>query len=639
MNKKLIQSLTILIIMIITMQTPSIFLSAEASSQTIPLNGSVYVLDEDSDYDIDASVPSNNNNYNLRIGSLSINGNINRSYETNGTPSYEITDGELFSLTFNYISSLKNSGKDDWHLVDDGDDVVNGSELDDDIDLGALLFQTSFDGKKWVDCKSYVDVSKDVKFGNEQINDIQLSNGCYYRVIAAFKVERRTKVNSWYRPDDYDRKKIAQVYTFYASYKTTINNSIEGKRTYFPAGGKMSKYTVRTNSNNYSGSETIDTEDPHCGWDLGKFCLSGYTDTGDTEDIFLKKVGNKVKLTFMIDQDINKLNGNSDLFIERDKDGSDEEFKVLKHDMKHGELIVRHTDSENNIKEVKYSDFLAALAYPGVDISIQLFEEGNYEIHLDYAITNTDGWDTTTYYKTSFSFKIRNADCNFFVFDPSTGSELSNGDVTENGFYIDTAMSSYPKLQVSKKILNNTETGLIEDTRFNSAVSDGEIFSDEGIYTITAHNRFNDKLKPVEKTIYVGNNIMLTAYTKSLNKSEHYSIEQLKQKIDEGYTIKDDGTLEPPIIEVNTSDSQINESEPESSSLADSDTESVVEASAETSLNETDNNSVVSDNSVEESEKKFDFPIVPVAAGAGGVLLIVLIGAVFRKTKGGKKNE
>ncbi len=35
--------------------------------------------------------------------------------------------------------------------------------------------------------------------------------------------------------------------------------------------------------------------------------------------------------------------------------------------MKHGELIIRHTDSENVTKEVKYSDYLAALASPGAD--------------------------------------------------------------------------------------------------------------------------------------------------------------------------------------------------------------------------------------------------------------------------------
>ena len=131
-----------------------------------------------------------------------------------------------------------------------------------------------------------------------------------------------------------------------------------------------------------AGSQTITKDDPHYGWDLGYFCLSGYTDKGDSEDVYLKKVGNKVKLTFHLDQDIKKLNGNSDFKIESDKNGSDEEFKVPAHNMKHGELIIRHTDSENVAEEVKYSDYLAALASPGADTAIQLFEEGDRNVRV-----------------------------------------------------------------------------------------------------------------------------------------------------------------------------------------------------------------------------------------------------------------
>ena len=92
-----------------------------------------------------------------------------------------------------------------------------------------------------------------------------------------------------------------------------------------------------------------------------------------------------------------------------------------------------------------------------------------------------------------------------YIFDSKSGTELNNGDVTENGFRIDAAKSSYPKLQVKKEILNNTENGLVEDTRFNGVASDGETFTDEGIYTIKAFNRYDDKLEPAVKTIYVVN--------------------------------------------------------------------------------------------------------------------------------------
>lgn len=516
---------------------------AEAKEETYTPKEQVYQFDKKSEYEIDASKPSDNADKDIRLGNISIKGNIQKCYESNGITAYEIADDKIFNIDFTYINSLKDAGNDNWHLIKDGKNVVNGTKLDKDIDFGAILLQTSFDGKNWVDCGSYVNVGADQNFGEDFINNIQLANGCYYRIIVAYKIEKRIKDNKII--DDFDTKKIAQVYTFYASYKNT-DVTPTGEKYYFHVGAKNSSYTVKTKKNNYAGSEVINAKDPHYGWDLGYFCLSGYTDKGDSEDVYLKKVGNKVKLTFHLSQNINQLRGNTDLSIKSDKNGSDEKFKVPAHNMKRGELIIRYTDSENNTEEVNYSDYLAALASPGADTCIRLFEEGDYEVHLNYAIANKAGIGSTTYYQTSFVFKIRNANSVVYIFDAETGAELSNGDVTENGFRIDTAKSSYPKLQVKKEILNNTKSGLEEDTRFNGAATDGEIFTDEGIYTIKAYNRYDDKLEPAVKTIYVGNNNLLTAYTKHLNTSGQYTIAQLNDMIDKGYTITDNGDIIEP---------------------------------------------------------------------------------------------
>lgn len=584
---------------------------AEAKKQTVDIDGLVYEFGKKSEYEIDSSEPSDNADKEFRIGTLSINGDIQRSYDKNGIKAYEIADDGTFSLDFKYIDTLKKAGEDSWHLIEDGDDVVNGIELSDDIDYGALILQTSLDGEKWVTINTTVNITDNKTFEKDQINNVQLSNGCYYRIIAAFEAEKRTKDYSWsfkefYKTDDYSTKKIAQVYEFYASYKD-IDTTPTGEKYYFYAGAKNASYTVGTKKNNYAGSQTITKDDPHYGWDLGYFCLSGYTDKGDSEDVYLKKVGNKVKLTFHLDQDIKKLNGNSDFKIESDKNGSDEEFKVPAHNMKHGELIIRHTDSENVAEEVKYSDYLAALASPGADTAIQLFEEGDYEVHLDYAITDYDGWDSTTYYQTSFKFKIRNANCMVYIFDSKSGTELNNGDVTENGFRIDAAKSSYPKLQVKKEILNNTENGLVEDTRFNGVASDGETFTDEGIYTIKAFNRYDDKLEPAVKTMYVGSNNILTAYTKNLNSSKHYEISELNTLVDKGYTITDDGDIIEPVVETTTAD--ITTSSPEATSDAANSTTA----------------------SVKKNESKSVLLIV--GGGIGVVALGGIIATVLRKKK------
>lgn len=603
--------------------------ASEAKEQTLEVNGQLYEFGEKSEYDVDSSTPSENADDSMKLGSLSINGNINRTYDKDGYAAYEIADGEIFTIDFKYINSLKNAGENEWHLIEDGNDVVNGTELSDDIDYGALILQTSLDGQKWVNCKTHINVTADKCFEGDQINNIQLANGCYYRIIAAYEIEKKTKDDNFLFIDtsDYNTKKIAEVFTFYASYKDT-DTTPTGEKFYFYAGGKNSGYTVGTKNNNYSGSEKIDTKDPHYGWDLGYFCLSGYTDKGDDEDVYLKKVGNKVKLTFRLDQDIKKLNGNSELVIASDKNGSDEEFKIPEHNMKHGELIIRHTDSENITEEVKYSDYLAALAYPGADTSIQLFEEGDYEVHLDYAITDKAGVDSTTYYQTSFKFKIRNANCMVYIFDSSTGAELSNGDVTENGFRIDTAKSSYPKIQVKKEIFNNTKSGLVEDTRFNGAASDGETFSDEGIYTITAYNRYDDKLEPAVKTIYVGTNNILTAFTKNIDSSTPYTIAQLVDMQEEGYEITDDGEIISPVSttipvteSVETTTTKLNSTTVSLTRSETSETTSTVTAFAD----------------IKEGQKKSNAPIiVGCVAGVlviGGIVTFVLINK--KKQQGG----
>ena len=376
-----------------------------------------------------------------------------------------------------YFHYWKKGDSMDWHLTEDSKKIVNGVNLDDKLKYGAVILQTSLDGEKWITSEIFTDVTSDITFSQDNgINNVQLANGCYYRIIIAYKTEKQLDDKNILFVDtsNYAYRKNAEVYKFYASYKDTDTEPTDEK-FYFHVGAKNAEYTVKTKKNNYSGSETIDTKDSHYGWNLGYFCLSGYTDKGDNDDVYLKKAGNKVKLTFRLEQNINKLNGNSDLVIASDKNGSDESFKILEHDMKHGELIIRHTDSENNVKEVQYSDYLASLAFTGADTSVQLFEEGDYEVHLNYAIKDTKVLGSTTYYQTSFKFRIRNANCMVYIFDSATNAELSNGDVTENGFRIDTAKSSYPKLQLKKEILNSTQNGLVEDTRFNGAVSDGEI--------------------------------------------------------------------------------------------------------------------------------------------------------------------
>ena len=591
-----------------------------ADEDTITLVGDVYEFGEKSEYEIDSSNPIDTSDKSNAIGTLKIKGDMSKTESVNGFDAYEVADDELFTIKFNYISSLAHAAKTEWHLENDSKKTVNDIKLDDKIDRGAFIYQTSLDGVKWVNTKIYTDLSKDIEIKkNKGINDIQLINGCYYRIIVAYKTGKLT--NGYFNPtdlfntefDSYDYQKYAEVYTFYASYKKP-EDEVKGEKYYFTV-GPTEKYTKKTKKNDYSGSEKVDSKDPHYGWELGKFCLSGYTDKGDSEDVFLKTVGNKVKLSFSLDTDINKLNKKDNLMITNDKNGSDSGFQIPAHDMGHGELIVKYTDSENKSKITQYSNYLESLSSPSADTTIKLFEEGDYEVHLDYAIKDTSGIDSTTYYRTSFSFKIRNGNCMVYTFDTATNSELANKDITENGFRIDSAKSSYPKITIKKEVLNDGATGMTEDTRFNRAASDGEEFTEEGIYTVTAVNRFNDQLK-TEKIIYVGTNEILNAYVKHYNektKEYEYSIEEINRMVNEDHAeIQSNGDIVIPAVNEEITDSSFE------------DDSSVVES---TSLENSVVDSVISDKDERPVNNKLYY------VGGGAVILVLMIITISRSGK------
>ena len=75
--------------------------------------------------------------------------------------------------------------------------------------------------------------------------------------------------------------------------------------------------SVFAGNNKYSESNKIESDDIHYNWDLGDFIISGFTQKKmiDKKWVFLKKVGDKVQLSFTLLQNINKLNNNPDLTI------------------------------------------------------------------------------------------------------------------------------------------------------------------------------------------------------------------------------------------------------------------------------------------------------------------------------------
>ena len=299
----------------------------------------------------------------------------------------------------------------------------------------------------------------------------------------------------------------------------------------------------------YSESKKLKEDDPHFGWELGEFFVSGYSD--DEKDtsgnpVFLKNVGDKITLWFCLSQDINKLNGNSKLFICEDTNGYDEYFGIEKTNFEKGTLIIRKKNSENHWgKPVIYTNYLKAKASKGAYTQVELFEEGDYEVALNYEVKETNlnifGWKPLpSYYnyRIFFRFSVRNGNCMVYPFDVTTGAELTNSAFTENGFYLDLANSQYLDINIKKEVLNEGAEGLVEDVRFNKPAKDGEQFTEEGIYTITVTNEYT-KQETVKK-IYVGTNDVLKAHV-----ATGFSIEEINHQISLGATVGENGQLIP----------------------------------------------------------------------------------------------
>jgi len=304
--------------------------------------------------------------------------------------------------------------------------------------------------------------------------------------------------------------------------------------------------TVNTGTDNgFSGANKIEKDDPHFGWALGKFFVSGYTRVSNDQEgnpVFLKTVGDKVVLWFNLEQDILCLDGDSNKQISVDGNGYDEYFGVKQTDFGRGTMIIRHRDYQNAQGGAQiYTDYLSANVKIGADTTVQLFEEGDYEVALNYEIISKEKKFLSTFnvynnYRIYFKFSVRNGNCIVYPFDIETGAELTNTALTENGFYLDLARSRYLDINVKRETLAEGAVGLTEDVRYNRPARDGDMYTDEGIYTITVSNRYTGQ--ETVKKIYVGTNKLLMAHMVT-----GLSIEEIRGMIAKGATITEDGVI------------------------------------------------------------------------------------------------
>ena len=478
-----------------------------------------------------------------KVNIVLINGSFNKIDDINGFSAYEIKEDNIdfvYSLQDNYTNISNGS----WYITTESEKKINGVEMGSKIEKGGLVIQSSLDGKKWTTIYKLTDlVNTDLSKSIFTTKDIQQVNGCYFRVIVAYKLQKQLadKKVLFFNVDNYEYKKCIELYEFYLinSYESSskaVTADVTPKK-------ELGSKTKKKKDDGFSKSLTIDSKDPHYGWDIGTFFVNGYTqemknDEGDS--VFLKKVGDKATLWFSLKQDINKLNDKENLSIASDKNASDKYFETAVTNFKRGTLIIRFTDYEGKKHDpIIYTDYLAACASTTAETRVELFEEGDYEVALDYEIKDNKGVDSYSDYQIFFKFSVRNGNSMVFPFDVKTESELRNKDITENGFKIDLAKSKYLKVNVKRTAIIRSGKTIKEDVRIDAPAKDGEEYLDDGEYTITVKNTYTGEENT--KIIYVGTDNVLRALSKN-----NLTAGELETKLKQGYVISDDGGLSVP---------------------------------------------------------------------------------------------
>ena len=617
---------TICTVLMLVLTLPLCSPAVAAKEASFNISGVIHSFDKDTQYVLSSATVSDDNSF----GTLTLVGNMKESGTTNGTKKFIVNSG-LFTISYNFDASKLSVPSTSWHIVDDKTKEVNDYKLNDDILSGTILVQSSRDGSSWQTDKAITNVFTEDSILKDPLfeaNDIQLSNGCFYRILVAYKMEKQLDSSRilFFNKENFEHQKIAEVYEFYACSGETSKATSPADKPRKELG-----VTVKTElDNGYSGTETIGNKDPHFDMNLGTFVVNGYSrETSENNiPVFLKNVGDNVALWFILEQDINRLNGDDSLSISEDTNGyeihTNPKLSIKPTNMKRGALIVRHTNNEGRTTVTPYFNFLDANARTTADTKILIREEGDYEVSLLYEIEKCDVQvgnvkviPSHTNYKINFSFKIRNSNTMVFPREDSTGRELYDGEITSTGFRLDWAKSQYINVNVEYFAINVSKDGtLTADTRWNRAAKEDTLYSDEGIYKIIVKNLYSDG-DPTEKIIYVGDNKYIKAM--SLKK---YSLDALNALIREGATVGEDGAITMPNSTI-TPDPSNEEPEPPTTVLPSDNNEPIVEPTNTTPI------ATPEDIPIEqESVTSNDTTSPAISPTIYGVVAVALIGAV-----------
>jgi hypothetical protein len=314
--KKLL-SVTFVIAIVVSLIAGLMAIPAYADHRSETLTGKVYDLGEKDKYELTKARATND-----AASRFYLRGDIASVSSKNGFASYGVQSGNL-DLVFNeqfWAKLFDPSDSTEWHIISDSSKTVDSTELNQKINSGAIIVQTSKDGKTWItsdyetDFYAKMDTMNHRSSGGDAINafyrttNVQLTNGCFYRIIVAYKLQRNVDPTQiWFVsvPKTEEKERI-EIYQFYA-FDTTVDQgeTLNTKNAY-----EFGEVYRVDSQDGFTNPELIKSDDPHIDWTVGKFYVSGYTDVrmDNGVPVFWKVPGDRAALWFNLEQELDKCN-------------------------------------------------------------------------------------------------------------------------------------------------------------------------------------------------------------------------------------------------------------------------------------------------------------------------------------------
>ena len=155
-------------------------------------------------------------------GTFSLSGTTRHDSNKKGYIACASSSG--ITIGYKYDGVLHNKKKEAWHIVSDSGKSINGQKLKSKVQEGTIIIQKSTDASHWEDVKIAYNAFVDKKLDRSKLYKTpieDLKTGMFYRVICAYKIERKTGTGTgflWIPYDENTSKYCLEVYSFYAYY-------------------------------------------------------------------------------------------------------------------------------------------------------------------------------------------------------------------------------------------------------------------------------------------------------------------------------------------------------------------------------------------------------------------------------------